>query len=161
VNPDRSLSMQLRAIVLAIASFAVVLACHDANGPQAPGAEAGVYVARALEGRSIPALIDSGPLGFAVLDADTVILDGLGGAVRATTSHHVSATYGASAAHFRITLAYRLRGDSIEIGSFRPCPPNADCVGNERGVLRGPSLSLVRYYPFHTEFVRAPTPGLD
>jgi hypothetical protein len=149
------------ALALLGAFAALAAACRDATAPARPGPEAGTYVSRSLDGKAMPALIDSGPIAFDVMDADTVVLDGLGGAVRATTTHTVSPTFGTSAYHFHTTAAYRFVGDSISVGFFTPCPAGALCIPNETGVLRGDTITLGHFWSFHERFVRVAPPGLD
>jgi hypothetical protein len=40
------------------------------------------------------------------------------------------------------TFDYKIHGNEFEIGSFEPCPPNANCVGTYKGTISGQTLSL-------------------
>lgn len=37
---------------------------------------------------------------------------------------------------------YRIRGSTVEIGRFEPCPPNALCLPNDVGMVRNGRLEL-------------------
>jgi hypothetical protein len=79
-----------------------------------------------------------------VLLADTLELDGRGGARRAFGFRRVSAAPAADNVYRNAAaVEYRLGGSGrIEVGYFRPCPPNALCLANDTGSLAAGRLVL-------------------
>jgi hypothetical protein len=132
---------------LALVALLFAVACNEADGPRVglpPGAEAGTYVLRTVNGRGVPAITDSSATEFGVLEADTVTLDGRGGVMRGMSLRRESTVYGTSVARQRFAESYRLNGAAIEIGFFSPCPPNALCIQNEMGTVDVRTMTLFR-----------------
>jgi hypothetical protein len=44
---------------------------------------------------------------------------------------------------FSHNFEYRINNGQIEVGSFQPCAPNANCVGTYKGSVSNDALSLV------------------
>lgn len=51
-------------------------------------------------------------------------------------------TYPANEATYTAHYEYMITGDSITVGSFKPCPPNALCARNRVGKLSDSTLTL-------------------
>ncbi len=99
-----------------------------------------------VNGQSLPAGIGG---SNSVLWA-TLTLDAAGNAVNVD---HIKSVFqnNASENTYSLRREYRIRGDSIEIGSFKPCPPGADCIGNQLGVVADSTVALtVSYNPYPT-----------
>lgn len=128
-----------------LASFAcaAVLAASACREGTAPSAAAGTYVLREIAGVALPVTYYSAPDGTYAVVADTIELDGSGGAYRTflvevtRSIYHADTVYGA-----RHPAQYRVDGTRIEIGSFQPCPDNAICAANDTGQLVGAILVL-------------------
>jgi hypothetical protein len=108
-------------------------ACGLSGTEPTLGSEAGRYVATSLAtavgGRSLPALTDSSAEEFGVLLADTLELDGRGGARRAFAIRRVSRTFGTDTVYRLVSsLAYRRAGTRVEVGWFTPCPHPTRCA---------------------------------
>ncbi len=128
--------------------LALVLAgCSPATAP-APGAEVGRYVATAVAGRPVPGVTDSSAREFGVLLADTLELDGRGGAQRAFAVRRIDRALGTDTVYrVRVAAAYRRSGATrLEVGTFAACPPNALCVANDTGTVAGGRVTLVSFH---------------
>lgn len=143
-SPNHSARRIMPRRLLSLLSCALLAsACHSGTEPTL-GSEAGMYVARSLGTEALPAITDSSSAEYGVLLADTLELDGHGGARRAFAFRRVSSATGTDEVyHPAFALSYRRSGARLEIGSFTPCPPNAQCVGNEIGELSDAGLLLV------------------
>lgn len=136
--------MSLRPFGL-IACALLASACSSSTSPS-PGSEAGRYVATRINGHGAPTLVDSSTSEFAVLLADTLELDGHGGARRAISIHRVDPSLGIDTVYHTVrAMNYRLSGARFELGSFTPCPPNAVCMANDTGDLTVLGLLLVTF----------------
>ena len=113
---------------------AALLACDDPVRPAAPRAR--TYALARADGRPPAATVDTSGLGFAVVLADTLIFEPAGRVTRALTLRLVTSSLGTDrTSHHRSAFEYRQRGRQVEVGSFRPCPPNALCAPNDTGVV--------------------------
>jgi hypothetical protein len=131
--------------LVSLACVLLASACSTATSPSL-GSEAGRYVARTIDGRSAPALVDTSATEFAVLLADTLELDGHGSARRAIAIHRVEPSLGVDTVYHTVRMmSYRLNGAQLELGSFAPCPPAAVCMANDTGDLTPVGLLLVTF----------------
>jgi hypothetical protein len=130
-----------RVLVLALG---LTMGCHDSTAPAAPSSQ--LYVLQSVNGQPVPV----NPGGSTTVVWATLTLDVVGNAL---TVDHIRSAFQNDSSESTIAFRrqYRIRGDSIEIGSFTPCPPGADCVGNSMGVLSDSSIALtVGYNSFPT-----------
>ena len=123
----------------------LAVACASSTEPAA-GAEAGRYVAVTAGGRTLPTVTDTAALEFSVLLADTLDLDGHGGARRAFAIRRARPPVRIDTV-YRITadVQYRRLGTRVEVGSFTPCPANAVCVANDTGTISADRITLTAY----------------
>ena len=144
-------SLSSRALVAVVVVTLVATAACSALTAPAPGSEAGRYAAVTSASAPVPLVTDSSADEFGVLLADTLALDGRGGAVRTFAFRRAHRTLRTDTIYrFRASIEYRVTRATlgaeprIELGSFRPCPPNALCVPNDTGVVRAGRILLVR-----------------
>ena len=131
-----------------LGSLACALLVATCTTPTSPstGSEVGRYIARTIDGRSAPALVDSSATEFAVLLADTLELDGHGSARRSITLHRVDPSLGIDTVYHTVrAMHYRLNGAQFELGFFTPCPPGAICIANDTGELTPLGFLLVTF----------------
>jgi hypothetical protein len=135
--------MDARALLIPLC-VAPLGACGSSATAPAPGPEAGRYVATALRGRTLPAPTDSAAGGYGVLLADTLELDGRGGARRAYAERRVVPARGTDTVFTqRFTAAYRVVSGRLEVGRFGACDDVAsDCYPNDFGTLVDGRLAL-------------------
>jgi hypothetical protein len=121
------------------------IGCHDTTAPATPSSK--LYVLQTVNGQPVPA--NTG--GSTSIVWATLTLDAVGNAT--TVDHRQTIFQGVPSENtIAIRHQYRIRGDGIEIGSFTPCPPGADCIGNTFGVVADSSIALtVSYISFPTE----------
>jgi hypothetical protein len=125
-------------------ALALTTGCHDTIAPPAPRSR--LYVLESVNGQPVPASLGG---STSVLWA-TLTLDVAGTAIR--VDHIKSVFQNNSSENTYTTRAeYRVRGDSIEIGFFKPCPPGVLCIGNTLGMIADSSVALtVGYNPYPT-----------
>jgi hypothetical protein len=70
------------------------------------------------------------------------VLDSEANAVTIEHMRHVYLSYPAEETTHTTRYEYRITGDSISVGSFKPCPFGAMCVGNRIGKLSESGLTL-------------------
>jgi hypothetical protein len=129
--------------LLASSACAVLLAASACRESTAPDSSAGTYVLREIEQATLPVTYYSAADGTYSVVADTIELDGTGGAYRTFLVQVTRSTYEPDAIYGgRYPMGYRLDGTRIEIGYFQPCPPNALCAANDTGHLIGGVLVL-------------------
>ena len=95
------------------------------------------YALAALDGKPVPALIDSSSVEFGYIVADTIAFDGQGIVERRFMIRRVRATP-ASDVTQPIAVVQRYQfgpGDRVEIGRFTPCGIAELCVRNEIGTI--------------------------
>jgi len=123
-------------------AFLVVLvstiACHDTTAPERISAG---FVLQSVNGQPLPAVLFSDATGTRTVVSSTLTLtmDGqafIGELYRQDSQGVVTQPT------FTATLAYRLHGNQIEIGSFTLCPPNALCAADATGTLSNGTLTL-------------------
>jgi hypothetical protein len=127
-------------------ALALTTGCHDTIAPPPSTPRAGLYVLESVNGQPVPASLGG---GTSVLWA-TLTLDVTGTAIR--VNHTKSVFQNSSSENtYSIRAEYRVRGDSIEIGFFKPCPPGVLCIGNTLGMIADSSVALtVGYNPYPT-----------
>ena len=123
---------------------AVLLLAAACTDPVSPDGLQGTYVLRTVAGEPLPRVAWSTELdGTATILADTIRLDGRGGASRRTVVHRTAnqwmpeTTYDAQR-----RLEYAVSGARIEIGWLAPCDDTAACVANEVGVIGDGGIRL-------------------
>lgn len=113
---------------------AAALGCRDPGTPAS--ALTGSYALTAVNGRPLPAVVDTGASGFGAVLADTLVFGPDGRVTRTFVLRRVEAARaGDATSHPRLDLEYRLRGTSLRVGWFTPCPPNALCIANDSGTV--------------------------
>jgi len=119
-----------KALLLAVV---VTLACHDAS--TAPPPFSG-FTLENINGRTLPTFVSPIPEGPTILSG-TLFLDGSGKAVMTEQQRDINQ------GDFTTTntLDYRIIGDKIEIGCFRPYPAVVVCAASF-GTISGTTLSL-------------------
>ena len=130
-----------KAFVLVLA---LTMACHDTTAP--PTQSARLYVLESVNRQPVPVNLGG---SRSVLWA-TLTLDVAGNAI---TVDHIKSVFqnNSSENTYSVRREYRVRGDSIEIGSFKPCPPGALCIANTVGVIADSTVALtIGYNPYPT-----------
>ena len=118
-------------------------ACHD---PSAPLLVPSSYVARTIEGASLPATLVHGDLTDVALLADTIHLHPLGVAQRVSIYRRTTIGAAVTVDTIRSEEAYSVRGDSLRF--HRYCPPDANCVGAPTGRFSADRRTLLlRMWP--------------
>lgn len=126
------------------AIFALVLlgACSpDPTTPTEP--LSGVYLLQQANGAPLPFVLSSGTHERYELLAESLTFLAEGEVVRERTFRLTKLGTGRDTTYTHaIRQAYLLHGERLEIGSFRPCPPDANCVGNDVGVASDQRIEL-------------------
>jgi hypothetical protein len=124
----------------------VLLLASGCDEPTAPLLVPSTYVARTVNGASVPApLIDYGT-GQVVLLADTLHLYPLGASQRISIYRHLTSGAPATVDTSRTHESYEVHGDSLRF--YRYCPPNANCVGPPEGIFSADRRTLLlRMWP--------------
>jgi len=130
-----------KAFVLVLA---LTMGCHDTTAP--PAQSARVYVLESVNGQPVPVFLG----GSTTVVWATLTLDVAGNAI--TVDHNRSVFQNTSSENtYSVRREYRVRGDSIEIGAFKPCPPGALCIANTLGVIADSTVALtIGYNPYPT-----------
>jgi hypothetical protein len=124
----------------ALVALLATAACGDGT---APAPAAGTYVLRNIADAALPVTFYAGIDGTYSVVADTIELGGRGRADRVFLVRVVNSIYhGDTVYGGRYAQDYQLNGARFEIGSFTPCPPNANCAPNDTGYLLGGMLTL-------------------
>jgi hypothetical protein len=131
--------MRLVSQKVLVLGLGLTIGCHDSTAPATPSSQ--LYVLESVNGQSVPVNLG----GSTTIVWATLTLDVVG---NATTVDHNRSVFQGDSSENTVSLRrqYRVRGDSIEIGSFTPCPPGADCIGNTLGVLADSSIALTVGY---------------
>ena len=151
----------LRALPLLLA----LAGCDDATGPRT--SLEGTWVLRTVDGARLPAVTQEGAGLRYTLLADTLRLtrEGLASRVQVVRQQNAAprpylpadTTYA-----LRLTRPYTLSGRTLTVGDRVPCPPNANCLGVDAGVVEGDRILLVRHAMLGGEavlaFDRVPAP---
>jgi hypothetical protein len=119
-----------KAFLLAV----VTLACHDPS--TAPPPPFSGFTLDNINGRTLPTFVSPIPEGPTILSG-TLFLDGSGKVVVTERGRDIN-----QGDFFTTdTLDYRITGDKIEIGCFRPYPAIKVCAASF-GTISGTTLSL-------------------
>jgi hypothetical protein len=144
------LSSQKAFLALLIAT----IGCHESTGPQTVSAN---YALQAINGRQLPTYLAQTPGLNATIYWATLTLDQSG---KAVMTEHRRVEPSSTEGTYTITSDYRIRGLQIEIGSFQPCPINANCAPNMTGMIIGSTVKLAinpgSSFPISYEYGAAP-----
>jgi len=131
--------MRLSCQKLLVLGLGLTIGCHDSTAPAAPASK--LYVLQSVNGQPVP--VNTG--GSTSIVWATLTLDAIGNAT--TVDHRQTIFQGTPSENTTaIRHQYRIHGDSIEIGSFSPCPPGAACISNTLGVIADSSIALTVSY---------------
>ena len=111
------------------------IACRDATAPLTLPAQ---FNLENINGRPVPTFFSPTPGLTPTILSASLTLDNAGKAVM--TEHRRE--FDGTETTITNTFDYRIKGNQIEIGSFQPCPPNANCIGTLKGTISGEALSL-------------------
>jgi hypothetical protein len=115
--------------------FAATIGCHDTTGPIRIPTQ---FVLENINGRPVPTFLLATPgLTPTILWASLTFEE----AGKAVMSEHRRAFDGTETT-ITNTFDYRIHGNQVEVGSFTPCAPNANCIGTYKGTIAGVTLSL-------------------
>ena len=112
------------------------IACSDSA---APVPVPSYFVLQAINGRQLPTYF-SAQSNITILSA-SLGLDGMGKANMTEVRRKIIQGI-PTETHYTTIFDYRIHGDQIEIGSFKPCPINAVCASNRIGTISNGVLSL-------------------
>lgn len=103
----------------------------------------GTYELQQANGAPLPFLLSSDASERYELVSEVLVFDPEGKVLRERRIRRTDLATGHDTidAH-SFQQEYRVRGDLLEIGSFHPCPPNANCVGNDIGTVIEPQIEL-------------------
>jgi hypothetical protein len=110
--------------------LSVVAAC---DGPTRPFLGESIYVARAVDDVALPAAIIQHDTYESILLADTLRFSSIGIAARVSVHRNTLAGEAARIDTTRYAERFVIRGDSLSF--LRYCPPNALCVGPPTGTF--------------------------
>ncbi|HEV2149228.1 MAG TPA: hypothetical protein VGR37_17635 [Longimicrobiaceae bacterium] len=126
-------SVHLLRLAAALAC-GLVAACDGGPGAPVQPPLTGTYVLQTVNGRALPHTLSSDATERYLLLAETIAFDASGSAARERTIREVRSDARRNTTYTTLIEAeYRLAGTRIEVGWFRPCPPNANCIGNDVG----------------------------
>lgn len=104
----------------------------------------GTYVLQRANHAPLPLLLSSSAYGRYELLAETLLFEPGGKVLRERSIRRTHSSVGRDTTYtHRNQQEYRLRGQRLEIGAFQPCPPNANCVGNDVGTVTGPQIEVL------------------
>jgi hypothetical protein len=110
------------------------IGCHDSFGPKLPA----TYDLVNINGRGIPTYFSPTPGPTPTVLFASLTLDNEGKAFWLEARRE----FDGSQTTISYNFDYRIRFNQIEIGSFSPCPINANCVGTYKGKISNEALSL-------------------
>jgi hypothetical protein len=118
--------------------FAATIGCRDTTAPMKIPTQ---YILENINGRPVPTYLSATPgLTPTILGASlTLDLEEAGKAVLTERRREFDGTE----TTVTNTFDYRIHGNEFEVGSFAPCPPNANCVGTYKGTISSQALSLI------------------
>ena len=122
-----------------------LLALASCNDPVGPDATLGMYVLHSVAGEPLPRVAWATEQdGTLTLLADTIWLDGRGGAKRRTVLHRTASQFVPEATYGDVRdLDYRVDGGRFEIGFFGPCMDTPSvCIANEVGTIGSDRIEL-------------------
>lgn len=138
----------------AFLALGIVVACRNATEPQ-PVRISGLYSLEDVNGVPLPATISAGAGDTTYIVSSILSLDSDGAAVTTNTLRHIYLQYPPEETTYVLQQAYRLTGDSIEIGAFEPCPGPVECVGNIHGTFDTSDVTVAEFYnPYPTNPIR-------
>ena len=118
-----------------VAAGLIVAAC-DSESVTAPGSVKGNYYLERVDNVSLPVVFSASASERYQLLWENLYFDGNGVVTRTQRVDYENTVTGEKrSSESSVTAEYRVKGDSIEIGSFTPCPINALCVANDLGVV--------------------------
>jgi hypothetical protein len=132
--------------MVCLAAAASLIACADPTAP-AEAALEGSFSLKSVDDGPVPAVLGtSGDVRY-VLVSDHVTFDGEGSVHRSRVIRHENVVSGQVTIYSNsFTQDYRVRGDTVEIGGFVPCPINALCVPNEVGTFASNEVVLTMLF---------------
>jgi hypothetical protein len=132
--------MRLSCLKPCLPILALTLACHESISPTqlVPG----TYVLETVNDQGVPAIFSAGQADTSFMISANLTLDDAGHAVRSEHWRYVFPPNQVQEGTFTSNAEYRLDGDNITVGNFRPCPANAMCEGNKVGKFTSTTLSL-------------------
>lgn len=125
---------------LRIIALGSLLACSDPTGPEA--ALRGEFVLSSVGGSPLPVVWAWAPDMNYLLLSEKLVFDGRGSVYRErVTSWENTVTGAGGQVTDTFTRDYRIRADTVEIGSWagNPCPINASVTGATPAQRAGPS----------------------
>jgi hypothetical protein len=125
--------------VLFLLGIALTTSCHDSTAPS--NTINAQFELKNVNGSALPSSLLVSPQESVTVYWSTIYLNKQG---KAVLSEHKRYVYQGVATELTYTnnFDYRVSGNRIEIGSFRPCPANAVCTGNFTGTIDGANLAL-------------------
>ena len=142
--------MRLLCRLSFVGTLVAAIACYDGTSPSTLPAYR-YFVLESVDQRAIPTIISAGAGDTTQVLWSTVTLDSAGRAVTINHLSHVYLQYPSEESTLVWQQAYRMKGDSIEIGSFKPCPGTVMCAGNLHGKLVDSTLTIAESYnPYPT-----------
>ena len=130
--------MRLFSQNFALLVFASTLACQDPTAPQ--GIDA-MFVLERVNNQQLPVDFSVAPAQTTTILSATLTLDRSGKAVMIENRREVYQGFVTTPSYTSVA-DYRINGDRIEIGSFKPCPPGALCIANRFGTISDLTLDL-------------------
>jgi hypothetical protein len=125
--------------VVFVLSVALTAACHESTAPS--NTINAQFDLKSVNGLPLPSILSVSPQETLTVYWSTLYLNKQGNAVLSEHRRYVYQGI-ATDATYTNTYVYRLNGNQIQIGSFRPCPANAVCTGNFTGTIDGANLAL-------------------
>jgi len=110
------------------------IGCNDSIGPKLPATFDLVNV----NGRGLPTFYSPTPGLTPTILFASLTLDNKGKAFWLEGRQESDGTQ----TIINYTFDYRITFNQIEIGSFSPCPANANCIGTYKGTISNETLSL-------------------
>jgi hypothetical protein len=130
--------MRLSCQISLVPLFVLAIACTDSTAPLTVSA---TFDLQTINGRQVPTYLSAAAGPTTTIFSSILVLDSRGKAEM--TEHRSDALGGEEIATW--TFDYRITGNKIEIGSFEPCPINANCAPNRIGTISGEVLNIDMY----------------
>lgn len=132
--------------MVCLAAAASLMACGDPTAP-AEAALEGPFSLKSVNDTPVPVVVSTSGDVRQLLTSDHVTFDGKGSVNRTRVIRHENIASGQVTIYSHsFTQDYRVRGDSVEIGSFIPCPINALCAPNEVGTFAANEVVLTTLF---------------
>lgn len=130
--------------------FAATLGCHDSTAPIRIPTQ---FLLDNINGRPLPTYLAPTPgLTPDILSASLTFEEG----GKAVMTEHRKEFDGRETTNTN-TFDYRIHGNNVEVGSFTPCGPDANCIGTYKGTVSRLTLSLNIGGPIIYNYRIAPT----